>query len=106
MKLYYRAVTQNGKQIQGFIEAKDIQEAARYLRKHQLIPVKIIASDQMGIGRYLHFLKKTSTKELIFFTRQLSSMLTWININAGPCNIARSNEKCSDVGSRAKHCLG
>jgi len=76
MKLYYRAVTQNGKQIQGFIEAKDIQEAARYLRKHQLIPVKIIASDQMGIGRYLHFLKKTSTKELIFFTRQLSSMLT------------------------------
>ncbi len=75
MKLYYRAVTQNGKQIQGFIEAKDIQEAARYLRKHQLIPVRIVSSDQMGIGKYLHFLKKASVKELIFFTRQLASML-------------------------------
>ncbi len=76
MKLYYRAVTQNGKQIQGFIESKDIREAARYLREHQLTPVSIIPAGQLGLTRYFKFLKKPSAKELIFFTRQLASMLT------------------------------
>ncbi len=76
MKLYYRAVTQNGKQIQGFIESKDAHEAARYLQQHQLIPITITAPGQVGLGKYLHFLKKSSTKDVIFFTRQLSSMLT------------------------------
>jgi type IV pilus assembly protein PilC len=76
MKLYYRAVTQNGKQIQGFIESKDTREAARYLQNHQLIPITISSSDKTGLSKYLHFFKKTSPKDLIFFTRQLSSMLT------------------------------
>src|SRR5882724_3872888 len=76
MKLYYRAVTQNGKSIQGFIESKDIREAARYLRKHQLIPIQISPPDQIGMGRFLHILKRYSSKDIIFFTRQLSSMLS------------------------------
>src|SRR5437762_4939871 len=76
MKLYYKAVTQNNKQIQGFIEAKDVREAARSLRKHQLIPVKIISPNQMGLGRFSHVLKRSTTKDLVFFTRQIASMLT------------------------------
>lgn len=76
MKLYYRAVSQNGKFIQGFIEAKDIKEAARYLRNHELVPVKIVPPSQLGIQRFLTFVKKASTKDIIFFTRQLASMLT------------------------------
>src|SRR5690349_7463194 len=76
MKLYYRAVTQNGKQIQGFIESKDIREAARYLRNHQLTPVSIIPAGQLGFTRYFKLFKRPSAKELIFFTRQLASMLT------------------------------
>src|SRR5947209_5338683 len=76
MRLYYRAVAQNGKRIQGFIESKDVREAARYLRQHQLIPVKITAADHIGLAQFFHLLRKTSVKELIFFTRQLASMLT------------------------------
>lgn len=76
MKLYYRAVAKNGKQIEGFIEAKDVREAARYLQRHQLLPVKIISTDKVGLARFTGFLKKTTTKDLIFFTRQLASMLT------------------------------
>src|SRR5689334_18660309 len=76
MKLFYKAITQNSKPIQGFIEAKDIKEAARSLRKHQLIPVKIIPPNQMGLGRFAHLLKRSTTKDLVFFTRQIASMLT------------------------------
>lgn len=76
MKLYYQAVTKNGKKLEGFIEAKDIQEAAKYLQKHQLIPVKIVPPGKMGLNRFLSFIKKSSRKDLIFFTRQLASMLT------------------------------
>lgn len=75
MKLYYRAVTQNGKQIQGFIESRDKREAARYLQNHQLIPITITTSGQTGLARYLQLLRKPSPKDLIFFTRQLASML-------------------------------
>jgi type IV pilus assembly protein PilC len=75
MKLYYRAVTQTGKQLEGVIEARDVEEAARYLRKHQLIPIRIIPPDSIGINRFLHYFRRSSNKDLIFFTRQLSSML-------------------------------
>lgn len=76
MKLYYRAITQNGKQIQGFIDSKDAHEAARYLQQHQLMPITITSPGQIGWTRYLHFFKKSSPKDVIFFTRQLSSMLS------------------------------
>lgn len=76
MKLYYHAVTQNGKSLEGVIEARDVEEAARYLRKHQLIPIKIIPPDKIGLNRFFHIFRRSSTKDLIFFTRQLSSMLT------------------------------
>jgi type IV pilus assembly protein PilC len=76
MKYYYRAVTQYGKQIRGFIEAKDSKEAARYLKKHQLVPITIALPSTFSIQKMFPFLSHASTKDLIFFTRQLSSMLT------------------------------
>lgn len=76
MKLYYRAVSQDGKTVRGMVDAKDPKEAAFYLRKHQLIPIKILESDQSSIARYLPFLHRTTFGDLIFFTRQLSSMLS------------------------------
>lgn len=76
MKLYYNAITKNGKRIEGFIDAKDKQEAARYLQKHQLMPIKIVPPSELGIRRLFNFIKKSYTKDLIFFTRQLASMLT------------------------------
>src|SRR5258708_13056923 len=76
MKLFYRAVGQDNKIIEGLIEAKDPKDAARYLRQHQLVPVKISENTQTGINRFLPLLKHSSRKDLLFFTRQLSSMLT------------------------------
>lgn len=77
MKLYYRAVTQDGKTIRGLIEARDEKEAAIYLRNHQLIPVKISQTTPgAGIYKYFPFLRRSTSSDLIFFTRQLSTMLT------------------------------
>ncbi|HSX08886.1 MAG TPA: type II secretion system F family protein [Candidatus Saccharimonadales bacterium] len=75
MRLYYRAVTQDGKTIRGLVEAKDVKEAANYLRKHQFIPIQILPENKVGIKQYFPFLKKISGADLVFFTRQLSSMI-------------------------------
>ena len=75
MKLYYRAVTQDGKSIRGIIDAKDQKEIADYLRKHQLIPVKIVPASQTGIRSLSSIFGRVSSSDIVFFTRQLSSML-------------------------------
>ncbi len=74
MKLFYRAVNQQGKIITGILEAKDINEAAGYLRKQEFTPIKIV---QQGVKTSFlsTFQKKSASSEIVFFTRQLSSML-------------------------------
>ncbi len=76
MKLYYRAVTRDGEAIRGIIEAKDVKEAGYFLHKHQLLPIVISDGKNYSLRRLLPFLNRTSRNDLIFFTRQLSSMLT------------------------------
>lgn len=76
MKLYYRAVTQDGTTIKGLIDAKNISDAAHYLRKHQLIPIKIIPSSKIGFQQYTTFFRRVSSSDIVFFTRQLASMLS------------------------------
>lgn len=76
MKLYYRAVNQEGTIVRGLIEAKDVKEAGYYLRKHQMLPIVISAGGRFNIAQALSFLNRTSNKDLVFFTRQLASMLT------------------------------
>ncbi len=76
MKLYYRAVTQDGKSVSGIIDAQNSREVANYLRKHKLFPIKILPATETGVKHYLSFLKRSSDTSIIFFTRQLSSMLT------------------------------
>ena len=75
MKLYYRAITQEGKVVRGLIEAKDKKEAGYYLKKHQMLPIVISAETKFSISRLLPFFRQTSGNDVIFFTRQLSSML-------------------------------
>ncbi len=74
MKLYYKAISQDGSAIQGLIDAKNEREVATYLRNHKLTPVKIIPASKRGFAQF-NFLKKPKLKDRIFFTRQLSSML-------------------------------
>ncbi|HWY79248.1 MAG TPA: type II secretion system F family protein [Candidatus Sulfotelmatobacter sp.] len=58
------------------IEAKNVKEAANYLRQHQFVPVQIIPEEKTGIIRYLPFLRRTKSSDVIFFTRQLASMIS------------------------------
>ncbi len=76
MKLTYKATNNEGKMIQGVLEAKDVSEAAYYLRGKQLLPIRIQEAKNATSFNPLFFLKKNHTNDLVLFTRQLSSMLT------------------------------
>ena len=75
MKLRYKAATKEGKLSQGLLDAKDIQEAANYLRTKELIPIQISRADYKPWTN-LSFFKKIKQSDLVLFTRQLSSMLS------------------------------
>lgn len=75
MKLAYKAAKKDGKIVTGLIEAKDPKEAAAYLRKEDLMPIQVITPKDSNLLGMLPFRKKVGFKELVFFTRQLSSML-------------------------------
>jgi type IV pilus assembly protein PilC len=74
MKLRYKAVTKEGKLSQGLLDARDISEAANYLRAKQLIPIQINKADQQ-FWKNLPMLGGIKNSDLVLFTRQLSSML-------------------------------
>lgn len=75
MKLAYKAITSDGKVVKGEIEAKDQQEAVVYLRNRKLMPVIVRKTNTSQLLKYLPFLNKFNSFDLVFFTRQLSSML-------------------------------
>lgn len=76
MRLRYKAITKDNKIIHGLVDAKDISEAASYLRSKSLVPITISQAAQNSILKNLPFLGKIKTADLIVFTRQLSSMLS------------------------------
>lgn len=77
MKLYYKAVTDKAKSIDGLIDAKDPSEAATYLRSKGLFPIKIVKSEK---GKFLSFIpflgERIKSSDIVGFTRQMSSMLS------------------------------
>jgi len=75
MRLRYKAVSQDGKKVRGFVEAKEIKDAAYYLRQRNLIPIQISKEAEYEFVKKIPFVSKTKSKDLILFTRQLSSML-------------------------------
>lgn len=75
MRLRYKAATKEGKLSQGLLDAKDIQEAAVYLRAKGLMPIQIVRIDNQILTQ-IPFLNKVKTTELVLFTRQMSSMLS------------------------------
>jgi len=77
MKLYYKVVTNKGKTIDGFIEARDPREAAVYLRSKDLFPIEIVRREENKFGNLIPFIGgKIKSSDVISFTRELSSMLT------------------------------
>jgi type IV pilus assembly protein PilC len=75
MNFTYKAVSHEGKTIKGIIEAKDTIEAGTYLRSRGILPITISPQSEQGIDKLLPFFNKTSSADLIFFTRQFASML-------------------------------
>lgn len=75
MKLSYRAVTKDGKTVRGIIEAKDVSEAAVYLRRREFVPIEIASKDKDFL-KLIPFFNRTGTADIVFFTRQLSSMIS------------------------------
>lgn len=76
MKFYYRAVTQDGKVIRGLVEARDKKEVGFYLRGQKMTPIVISEEAKFSASRFLNFLRQPSGNDVVFFTRQISSMLT------------------------------
>ena len=74
MRLRYKAATKDGKLSQGLLDARDISEAANYLRAKQLIPIQITRIDNQ-IWNNLPMIGGVKNSDLVLFTRQLSSML-------------------------------
>lgn len=74
MKISYRATEQDGKITQGIIEAKDVAEAVGFLRTKGMLPLSIheIKKQTLPFAELFH---KSSTQDLVLFTRQLSSIL-------------------------------
>lgn len=76
MRLRYKAVTPDGKKLRGFVEAKETKDAANYLRQKGLIPIEISKEQDYDILKKIPGLGAVRAKDLVLFTRQLSSMLT------------------------------
>lgn len=76
MQLLYKATTKDGRVVKGIIEAKDQSEAATFLRTKELLPIHITPKQDVSLRRFLPFLKKSNYSDLIFFTRQIASMLS------------------------------
>lgn len=76
MKLRYKAVSKEGKIVQGIIDANGQPDAAMYLRSKDLVPIKISQVKSNLITDLIPVFNKVGANELIMFTRQLSSMLT------------------------------
>lgn len=76
MKLSYKATSKDGKIIQGLIEAKDIEEAAYFLRSRDMLPIRIDPVQKQDILPFLSHLNASHHQDLVLLTRQLSSMLT------------------------------
>ncbi len=76
MKLAYKAIAEDGKILKGTIEAVDSEQVALYLRQHHLHPVNITSVREKTLENFLIRFRKPTHTDLIFFTRQLGSMLT------------------------------
>lgn len=74
MKVQYRATSQEGKITQGTLDAKDVNEAVGFLRSRGLLPLSVHEVSSQGFS-LSSFFQKTSTEDLVLFTRQLASVL-------------------------------
>ena len=76
MRLTYKAVGKDGKIAKGLVDATDVSEAVSYLRQRGLYPINITAKKNNVFLNLLPSRGKVKGKDIAFFTRLLSSMIT------------------------------
>ena len=80
MKIYnYKAIDSTGKKVKGNVEAQSESQAVTALKNKKLVVISLKQPNQSELSTYLNsFFSKVSSKDLVTFTRQLSTM-----VNAG-----------------------
>ncbi len=76
MKLYYKAVSEDGEMYRGFLDAKNPREAALFIRQRDLIPIMIEEESKTNLLILFRRKSQFGARDLTFFTRQLASMLS------------------------------
>ena len=76
MKLLYKATSADGTVSTGTMEAKDVNEAAFYLRSKALLPISIRVKPEESFFSLSNIFNRQSGDDIVVFTRQLSSILT------------------------------
>ncbi len=71
----WKGTASNGEIQKGEIEAQDEQTASRLLRQQRISPSKIKAKPKDLLENIAFFQKKVSPKDIVIFTRQLSTMI-------------------------------
>jgi type IV pilus assembly protein PilC len=100
MKFFYIAIDKNGKKVRGFIEASDSAKSATYLREHALVPIHVEQQEgkhtiTVSPGK---FLKRVTNKDVIFFTRQIASMLlAGLNLSQSLSILKNQTQKASMI---------
>ena len=72
----YSAVTSDGKKKTGVIEASSKQVVLDRLKKLEMSPLSVSLSTPKGAGLKLLTKKKVTSRDLVIFTRQLSTMVS------------------------------
>jgi type IV pilus assembly protein PilC len=75
MQYSYKVTTKDGKIAQGIIDASDPTTAASYLRQKEFYPISIVQKTSGGFSLF-GFRNRINQSDILFFTRQLSSMLS------------------------------
>ena len=76
MKFFYIAIGMDGKRVKGFVEATDTTKAALYLRERLLTPIRIEVQKISSLLPHSSLVHKMTNKDLVFFTRQVATMLS------------------------------
>ena len=74
-KFKYKALTKDGRKVNGNIEATTKESAIETLHKQGFTPLVVKSADKKGEIAFLSS-KKVKSKEIVVFTRQLSTMIS------------------------------
>lgn len=95
-KFTYKAITTSGKTVTGTIESASTDSATEHLTRQGMTPIIVRSKSGAGLDLNNLFVSKVKLKDMVIFTRQLSTM-----INAGVPLVRSLNTLQSQTESKA-----